>query len=90
MKLLLETGIKKSECLNLKPAHIFEENGEHYVFVRYPDQKDRNKERKIPVSREWMDSYQAYNNQYQPEDTVFPWSPRRWSTSWKTSAKLPD
>ena len=77
LKLLLETGIKKSECLSLKPAHIFDEDSEHYIFVRYADQKDRNKERKIPVSLEWLESYQAYLNQYRPEDTVFPWSPRR-------------
>lgn len=77
LKLLLETGIKKSECLNLKLAHIFNEDSEHYIFVRYPDQKDRNKERKIPVSAEWSQIYQEYLRQYQPEDAVFPWSPRR-------------
>jgi integrase/recombinase XerD len=77
LKLLLETGIKKSECLNLKLAHVFNENGLDHIFVRYPDQKDRNKERKIPVSLEWMEIYHQYLQQYQPEETVFPWSPRR-------------
>jgi site-specific recombinase XerD len=77
LKLLLETGIKKSESLNLKLAHIFSEETGSYIFVRYPDQKDRNKERKIPVSQDWMGIYQRYLEQYKPEDTVFPWSPRR-------------
>ena len=77
LKLLLETGIKKSECLNLKLAHVFNESGMDYIFVRYPDQKDRNKERKVPVSVEWMNVYDQYLNQYQPDDAVFPWSPRR-------------
>lgn len=77
LKLLLETGIKKSECLNLKLAHIFSEGGLDYIFVRYPDQKDRNKERKIPVSEEWINAYYEYLRQYQPDDAVFPWSPRR-------------
>ena len=77
LKLLLETGIKKSECLNLKLAHIFSENSENYIFVRYPDQKDRNKERKIPVTDEWLLVYREYLNQYQPAEEVFPWSPRR-------------
>ncbi len=77
LKLLLETGIKKSECLNLKLAHIFSEDSSSYIYVRYPDQKDRNKERKIPVSKAWIESYQEYLGQYQPEDAVFPWSPRR-------------
>ena len=77
LMLLLETGIKKSECLNLKLAHIYVENGANYIFVRYPDQKDRNKERKIPISGDWMEIYQSYLNEYDPEDAVFPWSPRR-------------
>ena len=77
LKLLLETGIKKSECLNLKLAHVFSENGDNYIFVRYPDQKDRNKERKIPVSGEWLLAYNEYLDQYQPDEEVFPWSPRR-------------
>jgi len=77
LKLLFETGIKKSECLNIKLAHIFSENESLHLFVRYPDLKDRNKERKITVSREWMDAYQSYLTQYHPTDAVFPWSPRR-------------
>ncbi len=77
LQLLLETGIKKSECLNLKLAHVFSEESGSYIFVRYPDQKDRNKERKIPVSQAWMEIYQRYLEQYKPENAVFPWSPRR-------------
>lgn len=77
LKLLLETGIKKSECLNLKKSHIFLGEDENYIFVRYADQKDRNKERKISISEEWITSYDKYLSVYQPEDQVFPWSPRR-------------
>jgi site-specific recombinase XerD len=77
LKLLLETGIKKSECLNLKRNHIFSENGERYLFVRYPDQKDRNKERKIGISPDWLEQYESFLIEYDPRDAVFPWSPRR-------------
>lgn len=77
LKLLLETGIKKSECLNIKLSHLFNGENEKYLFVRYPDLKDRNKERKISLSSEWVIGYQKYLSQYHPEDTVFPWSPRR-------------
>jgi site-specific recombinase XerD len=77
LKLLLETGIKKSECLNIKLSHLFTEEKEKYIFVRYSDLKDRNKERKISISDEWVSAFQNYLSQYHPEDTVFPWSPRR-------------
>ena len=77
LKMLLETGIKKSECLNLKLSHLFIDEGEKYLFVRYPDLKDRNKERKISVSDEWASAFQKYLLQYKLEDAVFPWSPRR-------------
>ncbi len=77
LKILLETGIKKSECLNLKLSHLFLDDGEKYLFIRYPDLKDRNKERKIFVSDEWVSAFKKYMIQYKIEDAVFPWSPRR-------------
>lgn len=76
LKLLLETGIKKSECLNIKRPHI-KTDGKYYLFVRYADGRDRNKERKILLSEEFIEIYQEYLNQYDPDDKVFPWSPRR-------------
>lgn len=76
--LLLETGIKKSECLNLTFNHIgFDPEIGNYIFVRYSSLRDRNKERKIPVSQKWLEVLEMYKAQYQPKDTVFPWSPRR-------------
>ena len=74
--LLLETGIKKSECLNIKRSHI-ETGGDNYLFVRYADGRDRNKERKISISEEFIEIYKEYLIQYDPNEKVFPWSPRR-------------
>lgn len=78
VKLLLETGIKKGECLMLKLNHIdlTSPNGP-FIFVRYNNPNYRNKERKINVSPEWVEAYQEYLAQYNPQDQVFPWSPRR-------------
>jgi integrase/recombinase XerD len=76
LMLLLETGIKKSECLNIKCSHI-EINRENYLNVRYADGRDRNKERKIHLSENFIEIYQEYLNQYNPDEKVFPWSPRR-------------
>ena len=51
LALLLETGIKKSECLALSPNHLDLDapNGPLF-FVRYASPQHRYKERKIPVS----------------------------------------
>lgn len=75
---LLETGVKKGECLNVHINHIDLEDPESpFVFIRYANPQYRYKERKIPVSKEWIASYEEYLSQYKPEEYVFPWSPRR-------------
>lgn len=78
LKLLLETGIKKGECLMLGLNHIdlSSPNGP-FIFVRYNNPNYRYKERKISVSTEWVEAYQEYLSQFNPKDQVFPWSPRR-------------
>jgi integrase/recombinase XerD len=35
------------------------------------------KERKIPLSAEWLRAYQEYNKQYPVNERLLPWSPRR-------------
>jgi site-specific recombinase XerD len=76
--LLLETGIKKNECLALSPNHIDLEAPEGpMLFVRYSSPKYRYKERKISISQEWVMAYHEYIAQYTLNDHLFPWSPRR-------------
>ena len=76
--LLLTTGIKKGECLALGLNHVdLEAQNGPILFVRYATPGNRYKERKIPVSSEWVESYQEYLAQYQPAEHLFPWSPRR-------------
>jgi site-specific recombinase XerD len=77
LKLLLETGIKKSECINIKLNHINSEAKEPFVYIRYPNNKDRNKERKILVSPEWIGMLKRFLDQKPANDSLFPWSPRR-------------
>ena len=78
LALLLETGIKKGECLALSPNHIdLESPNGPYLYVRYPSPRNRYKERKIAISSDWTLVFQEYNQQYQLTDQVFPWSPRR-------------
>jgi len=76
--LVLETAMKKGECLNLKTNHLELSNPEEaYIFVRYPNQRYRFKERKISVSPQWVEAYNQYAEKYQIKDQVFPWSQRR-------------
>lgn len=76
--LLIETGIKKSECLALSPNHIdLEAPNGPLLFVRYASPQHRYKERKIPLSTDWVNAYHEYEQQYQLGEQVFPWSQRR-------------
>ena len=76
--LLLETAIKKGECLAIHINHIDLNSVDGPIlFVRYGDVNKRYKERKIELSDEWVEAHQEYILQYQPSDRLFPWSPRR-------------
>ena len=78
LALLLETGIKKNECLALSPNHLdLDAPNGPLLFVRYASPQHRYKERKIPVSQDWVTAYCEYKQQYQLGDQIFPWSQRR-------------
>ncbi len=78
VKLLLDTAIKKGECLNLHLNHVdLHAPAGPILFVRYSDVRKRYKERKLPLSADWVPAYREYLAQYQPTDRLFPWSPRR-------------
>lgn len=78
LKLLLETAIKKGECRNIGLNHLSVEDPENaYVFIRYTNPRYRYKERKIPVSKDWIESFNEYVSQYEPEERLFPWTARR-------------
>lgn len=78
LKLILETAMKKGECLSLMTNHLDLENPEGAnIFIRYTNPRYRYKERKVSVSPEWVDAYKSYAERYQISDQVFPWSQRR-------------
>jgi site-specific recombinase XerD len=78
LKLLLETAIKKGECQNIGLNHLSVEDPENaYVFIRYTNPRYRYKERKLGLSKEWIDAFNDYVRQYQPEERLFPWTARR-------------
>lgn len=78
LALILETGIKKGECLALTLNHVdLEAQNGPILFIRYNSPGNRYKERKIPLTEDWIESYKEYQAQYKPAEKVFPWSPRR-------------
>lgn len=78
VSLLLHTGIKKGECLGIHLNHIDLEASEGpLLWIRYGDVGRRYRERKLPLDPAWVPAYQEYLQQYEPQERLFPYSPRR-------------
>jgi integrase/recombinase XerD len=78
LSLLLQTGMKKGECVALHRQHIDIDSGDApRVYIRYSNPRQRFKERNIALSTEWAEAYRRYRSEYPPSERVFPWSPRR-------------
>lgn len=76
--LLMNTGVKKGECLGITLNHIDLESPKGpTLFVRYTNPRSRYKERKIVLPEEWVEGFQEYKAQYDITEQLFPWSPRR-------------
>lgn len=76
--LLLDTAIKKNECLSITLNHIdLEAPDQAILFVRYANPQHRYKERKIELSAGWVQAFHEYQAQYEIKDQLFPWSQRR-------------
>jgi integrase/recombinase XerD len=78
LKLLIDSAIKKGECLSLTENHLdLKAANGPILFVRYASPQHRYKERKIALSYEWIEAFQEYRQQYDLSEKLFPWSPRR-------------
>lgn len=72
LTLLLKTGIKKSEAMNIVPNHIDQsETDEPMLFIRYANPRLRYKERKLDLEPNWLETLDEYLDQYTPTDTLF-------------------
>jgi integrase/recombinase XerD len=70
--LLLQTGIKKGECVALTPADVDRSDpSSPFLWVRYTNPRLRYKERKINLDREWLPVYEEYILQRRPVETIF-------------------
>lgn len=78
VKLLLDTGIKKGECLKIHLNHVDLKSADGPIlWIRYGNVQKRYRERKLPLDGDWIPAYREYLKQYDPEDRLFPYSPRR-------------
>jgi integrase/recombinase XerD len=70
--LILSTGIKQSECMNLAPFDIDPSDvGSPTVFIHYASVRQRFKERRLRLPAEFSAILEEYRAQYQPATTLF-------------------
>ncbi|RPI99293.1 MAG: site-specific integrase, partial [Chloroflexi bacterium] len=72
LRLLLDTAIKKSECMELTPEHILRDDPAHPVLlIRHKKPGNVYRERKITLDPSWLDVFDEYQEQYRVTDTIF-------------------
>jgi site-specific recombinase XerD len=77
LTLVLNTGIKKSECVGIHLNHLDLVDSAHpAVWIRYPNNRRRHKERRIPLPGFWSRTLDEYLAQYPTRQRLFPWTAR--------------
>lgn len=72
VSLILQTAIKKSECMALKLEHVDTSNPRQPVlYVRYPTARMRHKERKLMLTPQFVGTLRQYIAQYRPREFIF-------------------
>jgi site-specific recombinase XerD len=75
--LLLHTGIKKGECMNIVMNHLdFSDPTQPMLWIRYANPRRRHKERKLRLPIWWPAVLAEYRAQYQPQEALFPCTAR--------------
>jgi len=75
--LLLHTGIKKGECMNVVMNHLdLSDPTQPILWIRYANPRRRHKERKLRLPVWWPAVLAEYRAQYQPEQALFPCTAR--------------
>jgi integrase/recombinase XerD len=70
--LLLQTGIKKGECMEIKLEHIDLSNPQAPVlYIRYPDPRKVLKERRLALGPNLTPAFRQYVREYQPKAYLF-------------------
>lgn len=73
LNLILQTGMKKSECMALELSHFdFSDPEAPAVYIRYKNPKRLHKERKLALSRDFRGLLRQYLEVYNPRKMLFP------------------
>jgi site-specific recombinase XerD len=92
--LLLHTGIKKGECMNIVMNHFdFDDPTQPVLWIRYANPRRRHKERKLRLPVWWPAVLAEYRAQYEPQEALFPCTARNLEYVLKhvaEAAELPD
>jgi len=77
LMLILNTGIKKSECVAIHMNHLdLADPNQPAVWIRYRNVRRRHKERRIRLPVTWPTVLDEYLGQYPTQQLLFPWTAR--------------
>ncbi|RMF36342.1 MAG: hypothetical protein D6759_03710 [Chloroflexi bacterium] len=89
--LVLHTGIKKGECVQIELNHLDLSNpAQPFLWIRYKDPRHHHKERKLGLPDGWTEVLAEYREQYKPQDRLFPWTARNLEYVLRDVAKQAD
>lgn len=89
VSLILQTAIKKSECMAIKLEHIDGSNPRAPVlYIRYPNARTRHKERKLVLAPQFLGTLKQYLIQYKPETHLFECTARNLEYVLKDAGEL--
>jgi site-specific recombinase XerD len=72
LRLLLDTAIKKGECMQITPEHILRADPAHPILlIQHKKPTNVYKERKIALDPDWLNVLDEYMEQYQPPGPIF-------------------
>lgn len=89
LSLILQTGMKKSECLALELAHLdLSDQAAPAAFIRYRNPKRLHKERRLALDRSFPGLLRRYLEVYKPRQKLFPCTGRNLEYVLQRVAKL--
>lgn len=74
--LILQTGMKKSECVGIALRDIDRSGNEPSVLIRYSNPRMQHKERRLTFAAELLPVLDQYLEKYQPKEYLFECTPR--------------